>query len=49
MKNCLEEQKVKIIYSKFYEIFLSYARYMLVLLIIAVYFTKSHVRRHSVG
>jgi len=49
VRNCLEEQKVKIIYSKFYEIFLSYAGYGRVLLIIAFYFTKPHVRRCSVG
>jgi len=36
MNNSLEERKVKIIYSIFYEIFLSYARYTLVFLIIAI-------------
>ena len=49
MKNCLEEQKVKIIYSKFYEIFQSYARYTLVLLITAFYFTKPHVGGYGIG
>lgn len=49
MKNCLEEQKVKIIYSKFCEIFQSYARNTLVLLSTAFYCTKPRVGRYSVG